>query len=255
MTIQKSYLTALAKKSERADKRKPDEFRKVTVETGVIDNAEGSARVRMGNTEVIAGVKLSVGTPFPDKLDEGVLISNAEFSPLSSAEFEIGRPGEDVIEFARVIDRGIRESKAIDVKKLCIEKGEKVWSVFIDIQIVNHDGNLADAGALAATAALNTAVFPEFDGENVLFGKKTKKKLPVTAKPVAVTVYRIADKFFLDPNADEEDLASVKLTIATNDDGNICAVQKSGSEKLTPKEIEEAIDLSVKKGKELRKLV
>ncbi|MFQ5648264.1 MAG: RNA-binding protein, partial [Candidatus Aenigmatarchaeota archaeon] len=167
MTVQRDYLTRLAKKAERADGRKLDEFRKIELETGVIENAEGSARVRIGKTEVLVGVKLGVGEPFPDKLDEGVLISNAEFSPLSSPKFETGRPSEDAVEFARVVDRGIRESKMIDTKKLCIKKEEKVWSVFVDTQIINHDGNLVDAAALAATAALHTAVFPEFDGERV----------------------------------------------------------------------------------------
>jgi len=255
MTIQKNYLIALAKKAERADGRAPEDYRKIELKTGVIENAEGSARVRLGRTEVIVGVKLDVGEPFPDKLDEGVLISNAELSPLASPKFELGRPGEDAIELARVVDRGIRESGMIDTKKLCIKKGELVWMVFVDTQIVNHDGNLIDAATLAATAALQTAVFPELDKDRVIFGSRTKKKLPVTCKPIAVTLYKIADKFFLDPNIEEEEISTVRLTITTKDDGNVCAVQKSGSDVLTVDEVEKAIDISVKKGKELRKLI
>ena len=50
----------------RFDGRKPDEFRHISLESGITKNAEGSARVRMGDTDVIVGVKLSVETPYPD---------------------------------------------------------------------------------------------------------------------------------------------------------------------------------------------
>ena len=77
----------------------------------------------------------------------------AEFSPMASELFEKGPPSIEAIELARIIDRGIRESEVIDVKKLCIKEGEKVWSVMIDLYPMNNGGNLIDACALAAMAA------------------------------------------------------------------------------------------------------
>ncbi len=35
--------------------------------------AEGSARVKMGKTEVIVGVKMQLGEPYPDSPDKGTL--------------------------------------------------------------------------------------------------------------------------------------------------------------------------------------
>src|SRR4030067_1125763 len=113
MIIQKQYVNNLASRKMRIDKRGQDEFRPITIETGVIFKAEGSARVKIGKTEVLAGVKLAVGTPYADSQDEGVLMVGAEFSPIASPDFEKGPPAEDAVELARVVDRGIRESGAM----------------------------------------------------------------------------------------------------------------------------------------------
>lgn len=252
--FQNQYVLNLASKGLRIDKRKQDEFRKIEVEKNPIEKAEGSARVRIGKTDIIAGVKMGIGEPFPDKPDDGTLIVNAEFSPLASPKFETGPPRENAIELARVVDRGIRESGAIDTKKLCIKKEEKVWMVFVDIQVLNHDGNLIDAAALAAATALFEARMPEYDGKIINYEKKTKK-LPVFFKPVSVTIVKIAGNMFVDPSLDEENAMGARLTITTKDDGNMCSLQKGGSEPLVIEEIEKAFDLAVEKGKELRKLV
>jgi exosome complex component RRP42 len=253
--VQKQYLLGLISSGKR-EERGLEDFRNIEIETDVIYKAEGSARVRIGKTEVIAGVKMDVGEPFSDKPDEGVMMVNAEFSPMAHSEFETGRPGENSIELARVVDRGIRESHAIDVKKLCIKKSEKVWMVFVDIQIMNHDGNLIDASALATVAALWSAKMPEFDGktEKPDFSKKGKK-LPMAHKPIAITMHKVGDQFILDPTFEEEHMVEARFTVTTKDDGNLCAIQKGGSHSLSLDEIYKAFDISIKKGKELRKLI
>ncbi len=256
MNVQADYIVSQAKAGKRVDGRKLDEFRKIEIEKNLIPNAEGSCRVRMGKTDIIAGIKMSVGTPFSDKPNEGILISNAELAPMAAARFEPGRPSEDAVETARVIDRGIRESKAMDTEKLCIEKGEKVWIVNVDVQVMNHDGNLIDAGALGAAIALANAKIPAYDPETETIDiKNRKEKLPVKLKPIAVTIHKIGGKLVLDPTLEEEDVADVRLTVTTSDSGNVCALQKSGQGSFTAEEIEEAIAMSVARGKELRKLV
>ena len=112
----KKHIIESLKKGVRHDRRKLDEFRKVEVEYGISKSAEGSARVKVGNTEVLAGVKLGIDKPYPDTPDEGCLMVGAELLPLSSPEFEAGPPGIESIEIARVVDRGIRESGTIDMK-------------------------------------------------------------------------------------------------------------------------------------------
>lgn len=239
----------------RFDGRKLEEYRNVSVETGVSKNAEGSARVKIGGTEVLAGIKLSIGEPFPDVPDEGMLMVGAELVPLSNPDFELGPPGIQAIELARVIDRGIRESKALDLKKLCIKKGEKVWAVSVDIVPINDEGNLMDAFALAAFAAIKETRFPKYDGTEINYKEKTKEKLPLQKEPVSITVIKIGDKFIVDPTREEEAALDARLTVASTKDNTICAMQKGGNEPLTIEEIEKMIDIGLAKSKELRKLL
>lgn len=241
-------------KGLRYDGRKMDEFRPVTVESGVSHAAEGSARVRIGDTEVLAGVKLGVETPYPDTPAQGNLMINAELTPLSSPLFETGPPGDQAIELARVIDRGIRESKAIDLTKLCIKEGEQVWSVMVDIVTINDGGNLLDAAALAAIAALQDAVFPEVREDGTVdYARKTSRRLPLVQTPIEVTVLKIGEQLVVDPIPAEEAALDARLTVAVNDKDIICALQKGGEAPLSIEDISAMIDLAMTKAKELRK--
>jgi exosome complex component RRP42 len=256
MKVQDQYIKTLVSKNLRIDDRKPDEHRKISIEKDVIENAEGSAKVKLGDTEVIAGVKMGVGEPFPDTPNEGVLIVNAELSPLASPEFELGPPRERAIEMARIVDRGIRESKCIDMEKMCIKKGEKVWMIFVDIQPLSHDGNLIDASGIAATEALLNTRMPEYDEKNETVNyENKKKKLPLKEKPVPVTLAQINDKLVVDPGIEEEGVMSSRITIVTKENGNICAIQKGGKSGFSIERAEEAIDIALKKGKEIRKML
>src|SRR3989344_7191901 len=120
----KGHILEALNQGIRFDGRKLTEYREILVEVGVAKNAEGSARVKIGETELIVGVKMEVAEPYPDIPDEGTMSVGAELLPLSNPDFELGPPGIEAIELARVVDRGIRESKCIDFKKLCIEIGE-----------------------------------------------------------------------------------------------------------------------------------
>jgi exosome complex component RRP42 len=250
--LSKEYLVNSLNKGKREDGRKFDEIRKVQIENDVSNNAEGSARVKLGETEVIVGIKMEMGTPYPDNPDEGTIIVSAEMLPLSSPDFESGPPSEDSIELARVVDRAIRESGALDLKKLCVEEGEKVWLVLIDIYTINDGGNLQDAATLAALAALKDAKIPGFDGEKVDY-KKKKGSLPLSELPVECTSIRIKDKILSDASIDEYKHLDARLTIATLENGDICAMQKGGEGTLTAEDIKEMVKASLKNGKILRK--
>ncbi len=251
--IEEKYALELIEKGKRIDGRSFDEFRKIEIEQGIIKKAEGSARVKLGETEVIAGVKMDFGTPFPDTPEEGTLVVNAEFTPLASPEFDTGPPGEDAIELARVVDRGIRESKCIELNKLCIQPGEKVWCIFIDIHMINDKGNLLDASALAAIAALLNTKIPKVEGEKII-REEFEKNLPVVFRPINISVCKAGDKFLLDPTIEEEKIFDSKLSISVRDDDKICSLQKQLKE-LDFDDILKMIDIAVKKSKEIRKIL
>lgn len=245
-TVKKDYITDLAEEGKRVDARAMDQYRNITVETGWAGNAEGSALVKMGSTQVLAGVKVGIGTPYPDKPDEGVLMTNAELAPMAHASFEAGPPGEEATELARVVDRGIRESKMIELDKLCIVPEEEIWMVFVDIHVLDHDGNLIDASALASVAALLTAEAP--DDENWELSE-----FPVTEKPITTTFAKIGNTLMVDPCLEEENVMDARFTLATLEDGSICAMQKGGSAPLKKEDFLKAEEWAKVKSKELRK--
>jgi len=241
-------------KNKRLDDRSLTDYREIKIELGVIEKAEGSARVLLGKTEVLVGVKVETGEPFPDTPNDGVMTVNAELVPLASPNFEPGPPDENSIELARVVDRGIRESHAIDTEKLCIEPGKKVFVVFVDVYVLNHDGNLIDASAMAAVAALKNTKMPNYeikDGELKI--KQGYTPLPMKSHPVTVTVGKINGHLIVDPWIEEESVMDSRITFATNEDGNICAIQKGGSSYFTPQQILEASKIALDKAAELRK--
>ncbi|MBN2065270.1 MAG: exosome complex protein Rrp42 [Candidatus Thermoplasmatota archaeon] len=246
-TIKQDYLVKLAQKGKRADGRAFDEYRNIKIEPGIISKAEGSARVTLGNTQVIAGIKMDVGEPYPDSPDSGVMSTAAELIPLASPDFEAGPPRENAIELARVVDRGIRESGVIDVEKLCIEPGEKVWIVFIDIHIIDYDGNLFDAASLAALAALLTTKVP---AERFELGEDYP--LPLREPPISCTSVKFNGVVVMDPSLDEEDIAEARLTVATDTNGDIRAMQKGLNGSFTKEEIQKVIKASTDNGKKLR---
>jgi len=250
----RTHIINLANADTRLDGRKLTEYRKpIEVEYGVVKTAEGSAKVKIGDTEVVVGVKMEIGEPYPDTPDEGSIIVGAELLPLSSPDFELGPPGIQAIELARVVDRGIRESKAIDFKKLCIETGKKSWIMIIDICTLNDAGNLFDASSLAALAALKDAKFPLYENEKIDYKQKTDKKLPLEKLPIAVTVIKIGNKFLIDPDSEEEKAVDSRLTVSSIENGMLCAMQKGGEFPLTFEEINEMLEIGIQKAKELRK--
>ena len=241
------------KSGKRFDGRKPEEFRNIEIETGISKNAEGSARVKIGKTEVLVGIKMDVSEPYPDSPDKGNLMVISELLPLSSERFELGPPKIESIELSRVIDRAIRESKFIELEKLCIKEGEKVWTVFIDIYSINADGNLLDAAGIGTIIALKNSKIPKYDKKNekVLYGELSDKNIPLKKEvPLSITVHKIGDNLVVDPTQEEEDISETRVTVGSHN-GIISSMQKGNSKELSEDEMYKILDLIDKVWKKL----
>jgi exosome complex component RRP42 len=252
--IKRDYITNLAMQGKRIDGRNFDQYRNIEIETKVVNKAEGSARVKIGNTQVLVGIKMGLGEPFPDTPNMGVLSTAAELVPLASPDFESGPPREDAIELARVVDRGVRESQVVDVEKLVVTPGELVWLVFIDIHVLDYDGNLFDAASLGALAALSTTIVPakRFSEQLPDGYQKEDFPLPMSDPPISCTAVKINDFVLFDPCFDEEAIADVRLTVATDHNGDIRAMQKGLSGSFSKEEIQKVIKGALDNGKEIR---
>lgn len=253
--LKEQTLANIINKGVRLSGRKLDQFREVEIITDYIPHADGSAFVKLGNTQVLVGVKLEPGTPYADSPNEGVMVVSAEFVPMASPSFEPGPPDENAIELARVIDRSLREIGAIDLEKLAIIPGKKVLIAWVDIYVLDHDGNLIDASSIATLAALLTTKMPKVEvteNEEVIIDRETKVgPLPLRHKVVTVTIGKLGGKLLVDPDLEEESVLSTRLVIAVSDDGRIAGMQKTGMGSLTQEEVLKAVDIALAKGQEL----
>ncbi len=245
--IKKDFIYNLLLKGERIDGRTFDQYREISIQRDVIRKAEGSALVKLGSSQVLVGVKMQPGEPFQDTPNKGVIITNAELVPLASPSFEPGPPNEVGIELARLVDRGVRESKAVDLEALCIIPGKQVWIIFIDVHILDDCGNILDAASLGAIAALMSTKVPA-----ARYGLGEDYILPLRDIPIATTAIEFNDVLMFDPGVDEEAIANTRLTIISTMNGNICGSQKSGTGMLKPEQVHRIIDIACEKAKEIR---
>lgn len=242
--IERERMNELLKAGKRIDGRGFDDLRPIKIIPEIVSKAEGSAEVWLGETRVIAGMKVSIGQPFPDTPNEGVVITSAELSPIGSPTFELGPPGERAIELARVVDRGIRHSDSIQRTDLCIVEGSHVYLLFVDIYILADHGNLIDASSLAAVTALLTSKLPKVEVDEEGTAKVLEEYVPLKMKapPFTLTFAKINDNIIVDPLALEESVMSTRLTITIDGDDTISSMQKGGQGTLTRQEILDCVE-------------
>jgi len=242
------------KEGIRKDGRGLLDFRNIEIKTNVIKTADGSAWVKLGETEVICGVKFGTGTPYPDSPDEGSMTLNLELTGLASPDFNTGPPKIDSLEFGRVADRAIRHANAIDFHDLCIVPGEKTFIMFIDCYAINSDGNLIDATQFAAIAALMNTRIPKLDENNNIMVGEYDRPLKVSSIPVSLTFEKIGDKIILDADEVEEYASSTRFSLGISGK-NILSCHKSKGGVFSEEEISEMIDIANTKYATIEKII
>jgi exosome complex component RRP42 len=251
--LRKKQMRESVSGGKRLDERGLDETRPIEIEVNVIKKASGSAWVKLGKTEVVAGVKIETGEPFEGLENSGALIITAEVLPIASPHIEPGPPDEETIELARVVDRGVRESEMLDLSKLVLVPGKIVYTIFVDCSIINVDGNLFDATSYAVVAALSSCKLPVFEvkDDNVVDTGRTQEP-PITTTPISVTTVKIGDYLLLDPNIEEEACMDARLTITTNSKGSIVAMQKGLKGYFTVDEVKNIAGKARTTGEDIR---
>ncbi|RLN08780.1 protein RRP45A-like isoform X2 [Panicum miliaceum] len=234
---EREFIESALQSDLRVDGRHSFDFRKLKISFG---REDGSSEVQLGETHVLGYVTAQLVQPYRDRPNEGTLAIFTEFSPMADPAFESGRPGESAIELGRVIDRGLRESRAVDMESLCVVAGKQVWSVRVDLHILDNGGNLIDAANIAALAALSTFRRPECtvggdDGQQVIVhDPEVRDPLPLTIHhmPIAVTFAYFGEGniVVVDPTYKEEAVVGGRMTATINSNGDICAIQKAGGE-------------------------
>ena len=142
--------------SVRNDGRRPGDLRAVSITLGVQKWAEGSCRIRQGDTEVLCAASIADRVP-PHLRGKGTGWVTAEYSMLPRATAERtdresvkGKLGGRTHEIQRLIGRSLRD--AVDLTKL----GERTIS--IDCDVLQADGGTRTASITGGYVALAAAM-------------------------------------------------------------------------------------------------
>ncbi|KAI8504416.1 Exosome complex component RRP42 [Branchiostoma belcheri] len=241
----------------RSDGRACEDYRHVEVETDVVSNTSGSARLRLGNTDILVGVKAEMGEPDPGRPKEGKLEFFVDCSANASPEFE-GRGGEELaIEVSNALQRIFNSKSTLDLTALCIIPGGQCWVLFVDVLVLECGGNLFDAVSLAVKAALYNTRIPtvivtaDDEGQQEIELSDDPydvKRLDVDNVPLIVTLSKIGHRHVVDASWEEELCSLARLTVGVTQKGTIAGLNKEGSGSLDPESIYEMIESGKKVG-------
>jgi ribonuclease PH len=200
----------------RSDARQRDELRPVSIETGVLKYAEGSAMISLGNTRVLCAASLEERVPAWMK-GRGVGWVTAEYAMLPRAtqertqrEASRGRLGGRTHEIQRIIGRALRA--VTDTAKL----GER--TIWIDCDVIQADGGTRTAAVTGACVALALAL-------RRLFDPSDKARWPLDAMVAAASVGIVAGTPLLDLAYDEDSRALVDMNVFMTDAGRYVEIQ------------------------------
>ncbi|GLT27448.1 hypothetical protein SLA2020_024450 [Shorea laevis] len=242
----------------RSDGRKRLTYRPIYVETGIIPQANGSARVRLGATDVIASVKAELGRPSAMQPDKGKITINVDCSPTAAPMFK-GRGGEELsMELSIALQRCLLGGKSgagagINLTSLVVVEGKVCWDLYIDGLVVSSDGNLLDALSAAIKAALSNTDIPKVNVAAELSGDEQPEvdisdqeflQFDTSGVPVIITLTKVGRHCIVDGTADEESQMSSAVSISVNRQGHICGLTKRGGAGLDPSIILDMISVA-----------
>ncbi|CAN1189506.1 Exosome complex component RRP42 [Linum perenne] len=242
----------------RCDDRKRDSYRPIFVETGVIPQANGSARIRMGATEVIASVKAELGRPSALHPDKGKVAIFVDCSPVAEPTFE-GRGGEELSAELSVTLQGCLlggtsgAGAGIDLKSLIVTEGKICWDLYIDGLVISSDGNLLDSLGAAIKAALANTAIPRVNVSAGATGDEQPEvdisdeeflQFDTSAVPVIITLTKIGRHYIVDATSEEESQMSSAVLISINRKGHICGLTKRGGAGLDPSVISDMVSVA-----------
>uniref|UniRef100_A0A803PQE2 Ribosomal RNA-processing protein 42 n=1 Tax=Cannabis sativa TaxID=3483 RepID=A0A803PQE2_CANSA len=243
----------------RSDGRKRLTYRPIYVETGVIPQANGSARVRIGGTDVIASVKAELGRPSQLQPDKGKVAINVDCSSTAAPVFE-GRGGEELsteLSFALqccLLGGKSGSGAGINPSSLIVVEGKICWDLYIDGLVVSSDGNLLDALGAAIKAALSNTGIPRVqvassasagdDQPEVEISDEEFMQFDTSGIPVIVTLTKVGKHYIVDATAEEESQMSSAVSISINRKGHVCGLTKRGGAGLDPSIILDMISVA-----------
>ncbi|XP_019190996.1 PREDICTED: exosome complex component RRP42 [Ipomoea nil] len=262
---EKNFIKGGIAQDLRTDGRKRLAYRLIYVEIGVIPQASGSARVKMGATDVIASVKAELGKPSPSYPDKGRVSIYVDCSSTAEPTFE-GRGGDELsAELSTALQRCLLGGRsgagaAIDLSSLSVVQGKVCWDLYIDGLVVSADGNILDALGAAIKAALSNTCIPRVqvsadassnEQPEVDVSDEEFVQFDTSSVPVIVTLTKVGRHCIVDATSEEESQMSSAVSISVNREGHVCGLTKRGGAGLDPADILDMVNKAQVVGSEL----
>ncbi len=200
----------------RAGHRKASDIRPVEIIPDFISSAEGSALIRLGETQVICTASVESGVPtFLKGTGKGWVSSEYAMIPRATEsrtprEVTRGRPSGRTMEIQRLIGRSLRA--IMNLEKL----GER--TVWIDCDVIRADGGTRTASITGAMVALALAL-------KKLKEQKVINEIPLYDYVAAISVGIIGKETLLDLDYSEDSSAEVDMNVVMTGSGRFVEVQ------------------------------
>lgn len=137
----------------------------------------GSSLVRLGNTQVLCGISLQIGTPISNNARRSGGSIGTTMAGIAANHGTVGNSGGgDVVVVLLSTQQQQQQQQAavaateeqlqsiisnmLDLSALIIIDGQAAWRIQLTIQVLQDDGNVWDATLLAAVAALTDVNLP-----------------------------------------------------------------------------------------------
>ncbi|KAM3130549.1 hypothetical protein pb186bvf_017358 [Paramecium bursaria] len=220
------YTIQAIQEGKRLDGRDLFQIRDITCLFGPPET--GSVELQWGETRIFAQTNATIVTPHVARPQEGYLKFHIDLSILRDT---LGiNPQKQSMEIEKFIDRVIKGSKALDTESLCIKSGKSVWSIDVQVILINNDGNLIDTCYLCSLLSLLHFRKPQISGVDIDY---TKRFVPLSIHHIPLSfTFSLIEKdqtyITLDPSIEEDNVKSGRLTICVNVYNDICHIHKPG---------------------------
>jgi ribonuclease PH len=201
---------------KRLDGRRFDQLRPAAIETGVLRNAEGSARITMGETVVLCAASVDERVPpFLKGKGKGWVTAEYGMLPRSTNERMLresvqGRQGGRTMEIQRLIGRSLRG--VVDLESM----GER--TIILDCDVLEADGGTRTASVTGACVALHQALTYLVEQEKIAYH-------PMRDLVAAVSVGILGSDVCLDLCYEEDARSEVDLNVVITGSGSFVEVQ------------------------------
>jgi len=218
----------------RADGRRPQDLRPVTIIPGYLPHAEGSALIEMGGTSVLCAVSAEDRVPrFVQGTGSGWITAEYGMLPRSTLtrtpREQTSRSGRTA-EIQRLIGRSLRSVTRLDLL------GERTFTV--DCDVIKADGGTRTAAITGAYVALALA-FAKLREANKL------ESAPLRCAVAAISAGIVDGVPLLDLNYEEDYRAAVDFNVVMTEEGELVEVQGTGeSHPFTRGAMNELLDMA-----------